>query len=160
MYENREQLNREHGGLQQELSTVRHAWIMWPVGGSSVSLPNEALRNVERLILRDPNKSSDWYAKHFISGSSEILKTAIADLTKRARNVGVAVRWNEDFDFSIIIDDHVNDQAWARVELLLPGIESAYRPNVLIRKMEQPSLFETFVKMYEYIWNESTLPPS
>lgn len=158
-FEDREQLSSRRGSLQHELAMVRNGWIIWPVGGTSGALANETLANIERLILRHPHEDSDLYATHFGPGSSSVVSSIIADLTVRAQKLGISVRWSSDFDLSMIISDRANDDAWARIELLLPGIDSAYRPSILVMKTDRPRIFQTLVKTYEHMWGQSIEVP-
>jgi hypothetical protein len=54
----------------------------------------------------------------------------------------------------MIIGNPRSDDAWARIELLLPGIDSAYRPSILLAKRDYPQIFETLVRAYEYTWSQ------
>lgn len=153
-YENRKELNKETGGLQHELDTLREGWIMWPAGGTAVAIPAETLSHIERLILLNPDVSGPEYSRLFV-GNEMNVKSTILDLTKRAQDAGVNVRWSTHSYLSIVINDHRSDLASARIEFLLPGIESAFRPSFIIKKLGNPRLFETLVKMYESVWKES-----
>jgi len=159
LYTDRRDLNRSVGGLLAELDSVKKGWIMWPAGGSSVSIPSESLSHIQRLILLDPKQYSGAYAKRFLAGSAGIVSSAITDLTVRAQKAGTEVRWNPDCFLSIVIHDHFSDDAWARMELLLPGIESVDRPSIRITKKSHADLFRALVKMYEYLWNEESTAP-
>lgn len=157
-YESRKELNEATGGLQHELDTLREGWIMWPAGGTAVSIPLGTLSHIERLILLDPDVGGTDFSRLFV-GNEMNVKSTILDLTKRAQAAGVEVRWSTHSYLSIVINDHRSDSASARIELLLPRIESAFRPNVSIKKLGNPKLFDKIVEMYESVWAESKEAP-
>jgi cbb3-type cytochrome oxidase subunit 3 len=158
LFENRDDLNRKRGGLSKELEFLKKGWVVWPAAGSAIPLSDERLKNIDRLILLNPNEQVVEYAETFKARGRDIVANAIRDLTQRAQGLQIPVRWYTYPYASIVIHDHVSDGAWARIELLLPGIESAHRPSIIIKKSVHPLLFGRLVEMYEYMWAKSNGP--
>lgn len=158
LFENRDELNTRNGGLSSELARVRHAWVMWPAAGSVVAVTDERLKNIEKLLLMNPNLLAMEYAETFKAESADAVTNAIKGLTKRAQRLNIPILWYPYPYLGIVINDPSADTAWARIELLLPGIEAGHRPSVKVIKSIHPALFGRLIKMYEYMWGKAMKP--
>jgi hypothetical protein len=158
LFENRDDLNARSGGLQTELARVRHALVMWPAGGSAVPVVDERLLNIKKLLLMNPNLQSGEYATTFRSHDATTVQNGIKDLSRRAQRLKIPVRWYPYPYLSVIINDPSSDTAWARIEILLPGLQGGHRPSIKIMKSSHRRLFENLVQMYDFMWEKSREP--
>jgi hypothetical protein len=157
-FENRDELNLRSGGLSSELEGVRRAWVMWPAGGSAVALIDERFKSIDKLLLMNPNLLAMEYAETFKAEGASAVANSIKELTKRAQRLHVPVLWYPYPYLSIIINDPTSDTAWARIELLLPGVEAGHRPSMKVTKSIHPHLFGKLIEMYDFMWKKSMKP--
>lgn len=157
-FQNRDELNLRSGGLSSELEGVRRAWVMWPAGGSVVALIDERFKSIEKLLLMNPNLLAMEYAETFKAEGVNAVVNSIKELTRRAQRLNVQVLWYPYPYLSIIINDPMSDDAWARIELLIPGVEAGHRPSMRVSKSTHPQLFGRLIEMYEYMWKKSMKP--
>ena len=155
IYENRNEMNKDRGGLSNELGTVKNAWVIWQAGGATVPIADARLANIERLILCDPTVDQTDYVRRYKAESTENVVNIIRSLSSRALKLGVQVRWHKAPQLSIVINDQGSDSAWARIEVLLPGVESEYRPNIVVKKAIHQDMFRSLVQMFQHEWDDA-----
>jgi hypothetical protein len=157
LFENQTVLNKERGGLVSELAKCRRAWVIWQAGGTARNIPRESMEgHIERMVLLDPSGDLSQYVRSYDAGNESNVIESIKLLTHQARVAGVEVKHHKAPNFSVVINDHISDSAWARIEILLPMASSIRRPSVLITKKAHPKLFSALLESYEGVWKEAS----
>lgn len=159
-YANRESLNEATGGLQKELDNLREGWVMWPGGVTSIASPITTFSHIERLMVLDPENQTSIteYCRVFFASKDNAV-SSIKDVTRRAQEAGVRVRWSPRFYLGFVIHDPRAKSGLARIEIPYPGIVSAYRSNFTVTRSADHELFETIIQAYECAWKESKDAP-
>jgi hypothetical protein len=155
-FEDRNELNATTGGVLAELERCREGVAIWPGGGTTTAFPSTTFAHISRLILLDPNNAEavNEYSDLFLI-NKQTARAIILDVTARALAANVKVRWSSHCYIGILVNDPNGSSATSRVEILLPGIEAAFRPNFILSKRDSPALFANLMKMYENTWNQS-----
>src|ERR1700676_4486321 len=140
-YDDRKWLNVGTGGLHQELDGLREGLVMWPGGVTTIAFPPNTFGHVARMILLDPDNSASVteYCKLF-TGSDHNVVSTVREVTRRAQNAGVKVRWAQRVYLGAVINDPKGN-GWARIEVLYPGLDSSLRSNFIVTKAERRDLF-------------------
>jgi hypothetical protein len=158
-YENRSALP----SWSQELNGVSEVWFAWHTGtvqGASglINIINQTEKT--RLLVTHPDSKSLEEIAKIGTRSKAAMQYDIKELTKKARENGIKVRWFDGpIGNSIIIGNPSSPNAWARIELMIPYIEPTARPNIQVSMDKGKGAFQTILDGYKNLWNNSVEPP-
>lgn len=159
--EDRKALNATTGGFEDELDNLREGLAMWPGGVTTIAYSKDTFSHIDRLIVLDPDNADTVkeYCRVFFASEDNMVST-IRDVTRRAQEAGVKVRWSHLLYIGLIVNDpkRDNDSSYARVEVLYPGVVSASRSNFIVKRKSR-KLFDSLLKAYECAWDESRDAP-
>lgn len=83
----------------------------------------------------------------------------IKRITKRATQLGIAVKWYSEFlPNSITIYDPKSPKGYIYGQVLAPKVGREDRPPFVIAKEHQEDSFNKYLREYERIWGEARVP--
>jgi hypothetical protein len=95
----------------------------------------------------------------------QITKTraAIKSFTRLAIAKNWDIRWfNGDIQNTVIISNHNKNNAWAKLDVLIPNVKTEKRPMLLVYKEDNDEdnreLYDSIYKGWEFLWNNSSPP--
>ena len=152
-YDSRPHLGQARGTLEQELSRVERGWVSWTAFQSAPQVNASLLRNIERMILRDP-ESPDLSTIAELSGLSVAhLQESIRTAVSISERQGVAIKLSRSPVPDLIISNAPNGDAWIRVEPWIPRMQARNRPSFIVRESERNVLFRAIREAYEKLWD-------
>lgn len=157
-YENRNALVP----LAEELADAGEFWVAWHVG--TVAHTQEIFSGRQevkaRIILTHPESAQLHELEKVVGKSAEALSSDIREFTKSLKQKGnAAVKWLDGpVCNSLIIANPGKPEAWARVEVLVPGQVAGNRPSFRVEKAKNKELFEVFFESYKAMWGSANRP--
>jgi hypothetical protein len=83
----------------------------------------------------------------------------IRECTQAMIQGGIEVKWFDGpIQNSVIIADPQSDNAWIRVEIVIPMESSGKRPSFRLEKAENRELFQSFYDSFQKMWKASEIP--
>jgi hypothetical protein len=155
----RHDLKRARGSFRSELDRVERVWMMCPAG-SVLHEDHGVIQKIDKLLLSDPDDGSlnPQYAK-MIRSEPNGLRYTLLGSAQFASEAGKQVRFARTPFFGLIIANPESKDGWARMELLLPYLDAAFRPSVVVDKREQPDLFGHLLNSFNESWSAARLQP-
>jgi hypothetical protein len=125
---------------------------------------NDTLRQkVDRIVLLDPESSSLRSMLEMLADRDEhsTYPPAIHQATRYYQASRKRVHWASQRFMNVVIGDPDTKQAWARLQVYLPGREAEDWPNIVVRLRDAPALFTVIKDAYGQLWRlGSTKAPS
>ena len=157
----RSKLTSAFGTLDDELTNVTQAWVVWPCGTVIPGLNKASISKIDRAIFTDIIKPVDFapYAKMMTLGSHPFRQN-LYQATAQLRDAGHEVKWHRHPTTSMLIGNPTSDGGWARLEILLPYTRAADRMSMVVYRSKEPEVFKGIVEAFEAMWKESVEPVS
>lgn len=146
--------------LLGKVKDSRICWGAWFIGGTVSAAGLIEVGKFEKLVLLHPEHPAlDIFQDIQPSFEGDRLSGLIRDVTKDAEKKG-DVRWCPDILYSLLTignppareTDPIPADAWALVEVYVPGIEAMDRPGFFVTYEDNPELCANMVKAYSALW--------
>ena len=118
------------------------------------------LRQISRLILLDPGPKAGYLRAfaHAYESSFDELAGDIREATRRAREVGIEVRWFDGPIVSMVIADPNEDTTWLRFEIAIPFMPAKLRVGARLSRRSHRRAYDTAFDSYQRTWEKSRVP--
>jgi hypothetical protein len=155
-FSSRSELNARTGGIQEEIKHAREAWLVTHTGAYVNSMGVLTSGHLKRLVVVDPR--GEYLERTATVGGNAVegLRPVILETTQKAARNGVDVRWSNQSILGVFIANPEDDDAYARVEILVPHWED--RVGFRVYKREQPELFQVLKRSFERTWDQASQP--
>lgn len=158
-YQSRHDLPR----LEQEFEGASEIWLAWHIGsvqGSGTLSPRALPSRNTRLLLTHPDsRHLDELAK-VLGRSRESMQSNIMEVTRLARESGIAVRWFDGpFGSSMVIVNPQSPTGWARLEIIIPYGRPTERPSIRVSNRKGQEAFQKVLNSYEQVWSKAIEAP-
>ncbi|MBI2831608.1 MAG: hypothetical protein HYX79_05050 [Chloroflexi bacterium] len=154
-YESRKELEP----VENQLANVGELWAAWHTGPYANFEAFFPVGRSGRILLTKPSPSIMQALSTVGERDADSMKHVIIEVTRKAQQNGLEIKW---FDGpicnSIIIADPRKDNAWARLDVLVPKQPPQKRPSFLVEKRQSKELFETLYRSFEKMWAASEEP--
>lgn len=144
--------------LSDELKDVDELWGAWHTGRVAYTKDIFGPRRVSKakVILTHPESNQIKELEKVCGMGANALASDIKELTKALKQQNVTVKWFKGpVCNSLIIANPQKDNAWVRVEVLVPRQTVEKRPSFRIEKSTNKELFNTFYHAFEEMWRAS-----
>jgi len=155
----RGELGKAYGSLDSELRDVERVWLMCPVATTLHASGSAVLDKIDRAILADIHDGVDFapYSEMLLYGS-KIFRPNLYWFSRQLQRAGKEVKWHKHPPIGAVIANPRSANGWVRLELILPYVESARRPNLKVFRRDRPELVDRVVQMFEDTWSRSVVP--
>lgn len=149
--------------LEDEVGDASEIWMSMHSG--SVKLAHGDLATSARkvrVVLTHPEDSSLLSVQKIGGGkSAESLAMDIRELTFELRRLGKEVRWfRGSIGNSLLVVEPDADDAWARIEVIVPFGPAAERPGIRASRKKAPEVYGRFKAAFTALWDASEVPRS
>jgi hypothetical protein len=153
-YPDRSAVAEKYHGLQNELKGASSAWVSWASGAYYNMIADDVRAKITQMIIVNPDSE---LLKELAKGDNRSHSELVIEINKavgtaKTKNTQIAYS-NKPILYCIIGDPHT-DNAWARLQIYLPNMESPQWPNIIVRKKDNGIVFERIKKAYEKLFKE------
>ena len=159
-YENRDELP----SFKDELKEAKEIWFAWHTGSVQAVAGLEKITSAKkvRLIVMHPKSSSLDEIQETGTRPKNLLQEDIELITRRAKEIGIKVRWFKGPIFNSVIICNPNarsKKAWARIEFVIPFGLVKDRFSIRVSKYKGSTMFNKLLESYKTLWSNSIDPP-
>ncbi len=144
---------------RNQLASAKTSWVVWNAGGIAVDYEIFRGPHPNRVILPLPDPDANPMIQYVAAAgnmTSDDLVHEIRKTTKKAKAVGVEVRWWTGWLGNVVtIGDPDSPSAWVLVETLIPFAPADQRPLYRIERSQHPKLYDWVIHAYEEMWEAS-----
>lgn len=143
--------------LEEEISCSSEVWFAWHSGSVKLSQGDLLVSNRKiKIVLTRPHSKALEEVSRISNLPAAALSSDIESLTLQVKAKGHEIAWFDGFlGSSMIISNPDSEDAWARIECLVPYIAPVHRPSIVIRNNHHKDSFQRIKDTYESIWSAS-----